>query len=404
MKTMSYMTGVFLASSLICGAAFADYDDEEFVSTFGFESQQKFTPEEEQYRQIRIQANGRAVINNLMEKNVMGNKSKQNLHADRARLYVIEEMLKDPNITKEKRAELLKMKKQVLAQEKLDIRSRKKFEDDLKRNSQKRFESSKKEAEQQIELLKKQSEENTPKSFDFGHIKNHATVQAEHLALKQKAQKDADAVKTGRLDGNYYSAVNEIISTYEEEEEEIAGGYFDSGIRSYEQQINTDTNLYSVTQNSPDAQSSQNSSSSSPVFANSIDEAQQIFNNQNGLLIPNSPIRLPSKEKEKLRLLVQAYLKKNNMFKIKSYERDTLNALLFNYGIQVLETGDVISLEVVDYTADSNMITPDIPVPGTAQQVYIVDQDLLNMAAQEEMIGVTKQDLENTNIQMERKR
>ena len=86
MKTLSYMTGVFLASSLICGAAFADYDDEEFVSTFGFESQQKFTPEEEQYRQIRKQANGRAVSSNLMEKNVMGNESKQKLHADRARL------------------------------------------------------------------------------------------------------------------------------------------------------------------------------------------------------------------------------------------------------------------------------------------------------------------------------
>ena len=100
MKTLSYMTGVFLASSLICGAAFADYDDEEFVSTFGFESQQKFTPEEEQYRQIRKQANGRAVSSNLMEKNVMGNESKQKLHADRARLYVIEEMLNDGSIEK----------------------------------------------------------------------------------------------------------------------------------------------------------------------------------------------------------------------------------------------------------------------------------------------------------------
>ena len=153
MKTLSYMTGVFLASSLICGAAFADYDDEEFVSTFGFESQQKFTPEEEQYRQIRKQANGRAVSSNLMEKNVMGNESKQKLHADRARLFVIEEMLKDPNITNEKRAELLKLKKQVLAQEKLDVKSRKKFEDDLKRNSQKRYENSKREADQDIELL-----------------------------------------------------------------------------------------------------------------------------------------------------------------------------------------------------------------------------------------------------------
>lgn len=127
-----------------------------------------------------------------------------------------------------------------------------------------------------------------------------------------------------------------------------------------------------------------------------------MFSGQNGLLIPNSPIRLPPDEKEKLRLMVQSYLKSNNMLKIKSYERDTLNALLFNYGIQVLETGDVISLEIVDYTADNNMITPDIPVPGTAQQVYIVDQDLLNMAAQEEMVGVPKQELENANIQMER--
>ena len=407
MKTLSYMTGVFLASSLICGAAFADYDDEEFVSTFGFESQQKFTPEEEQYRQIRKQANGRAVSSNLMEKNVMGNESKQKLHADRARLYVIEEMLNDPNITKEKRAELLKLKKQVLAQEKLDVKSRKKFEDDLKRNSQKRYENSKRDAEREIELLKKQAEENPPKSFDFGQIKNHATVQAEHLALKQKAQKDADTVKTGKLDRNYYSAINEVISPYEEEEEEFSGEflYAEPGVQTYELQNNRDTNLYSDTQHSSGgASASQNfsSGSSGPVVANSINEAQQMFSGQNGLLIPNSPIRLPPDEKEKLRLMVQSYLKNNNMLKIKSYERDTLNALLFNYGIQVLETGDVISLEIVDYTADNNMITPDIPVPGTAQQVYIVDQDLLNMAAQEEMVGVPKQELENANIQMER--
>ncbi len=72
-------------------------------------------------------------------------------------------------------------------------------------------------------------------------------------------------------------------------------------------------------------------------------------------------------------------MKKNNFAKIRADERETLNAILFNYGIQVLETGEVIALEVIDdYTNGERMVAPDVPVPPTAQQVYVGQENLIN--------------------------
>ena len=72
-------------------------------------------------------------------------------------------------------------------------------------------------------------------------------------------------------------------------------------------------------------------------------------------------------------------MKKNSFAKIRANERATLNDILVNYAIQVLESGDVIALEVIDdYTNGERMVAPDVPVPPTAQQVYVGPENLIN--------------------------
>ena len=60
---------------------------------------------------------------------------------------------------------------------------------------------------------------------------------------------------------------------------------------------------------------------------------------------------------------------------MRSFERDALNAMLFNYGVQLLDDGSVIALEPVDdpvQTAkEKPEVAPGIEVPKGAQEVVI---------------------------------
>lgn len=117
---------------------------------------------------------------------------------------------------------------------------------------------------------------------------------------------------------------------------------------------------------------------SSMSFANqltgNVSQQLQEFNHaediselyKNGLVLPNQPLALSDEQRKQIRKLVQgqvdAYAQSG--MNLKSYERDTLNAILFNYGLQVLDDNEVVMLDV--FTSDvptKPMLTPNMPMP-----------------------------------------
>ena len=96
-----------------------------------------------------------------------------------------------------------------------------------------------------------------------------------------------------------------------------------------------------------------------------------LLNSKDGILIPNQPLQMAPEMREKVRSFVQEALAQKNMH-LKSYERDMLNAMLFNYGVQVLDDGRVITLEVYlpeNYDTGRAMLAPGVPMPEGARQI-----------------------------------
>lgn len=97
---------------------------------------------------------------------------------------------------------------------------------------------------------------------------------------------------------------------------------------------------------------------------NKAEDISELY--KNGLVLPNQPLALTHEQRKQIRGLVQnqvnAYAASG--LNMKSYERDTLNAILFNYGLQVLDTNEVVMLDVfISDIPDKPMLTPNMPMP-----------------------------------------
>lgn len=116
-------------------------------------------------------------------------------------------------------------------------------------------------------------------------------------------------------------------------------------------------------------------------IAENVSEQLQEFNSaedinelaEGGLVLPNQPLALSDEQRAAIRSLVQAQVNayaKSGM-NMKSYERDTLNSLLFNYGLQVLDNNQVVILDVYvpDQVYDRPMLTPEISMPEGSQVI-----------------------------------
>ena len=114
-----------------------------------------------------------------------------------------------------------------------------------------------------------------------------------------------------------------------------------------------------------------------PTQIGSLAEAEKLFDKdgKGGVLIPNQPIHMAPQVREAIRKRVELLVKTQGLYGMRTYERDALNAMLFNYGVQLLEDGSVIALEPVDDPAQTAQETPEvapgIEVPKGAQNVVI---------------------------------
>ena len=114
-----------------------------------------------------------------------------------------------------------------------------------------------------------------------------------------------------------------------------------------------------------------------PTQIGSLAEAEKLFDKdgKGGVLIPNQPIHMAPQVREAIRKRVELLVKTQGLYGMRSFERDALNAMLFNYGVQLLDDGSVIALEPVDdpvQTAkEKPEVAPGIDVPKGAQEVVI---------------------------------
>lgn len=114
-----------------------------------------------------------------------------------------------------------------------------------------------------------------------------------------------------------------------------------------------------------------------PTQIGSLAEAEKLFDKdgKGGVLIPNQPIHMAPQVREAIRKRVELLVKTQGLYGMRTYERDALNAMLFNYGVQLLEDGSVIALEPVDDPVQTAQETPEvapgIEVPKGAQKVVI---------------------------------
>ena len=114
-----------------------------------------------------------------------------------------------------------------------------------------------------------------------------------------------------------------------------------------------------------------------PTQIGSLAEAEKLFDKdgKGGVLIPNQPIHMAPQVREAIRKRVELLVKTQGLYGMRSFERDALNAMLFNYGVQLLDDGSVIALEPVDdpvQTANEKPeVAPGIEVPKGAQEVVI---------------------------------
>lgn len=118
-----------------------------------------------------------------------------------------------------------------------------------------------------------------------------------------------------------------------------------------------------------------------PTRIGSLAEAEKLFDKdgKGGVLLPNQPIHMAPQVREAIRKRVELLVKTQGLYGMRSFERDTLNAMLFNYGIQLLDDGSVIALEPVDDPEQSAQeapeVAPGVSVPKGAQQVVIGEYD-----------------------------
>ena len=114
-------------------------------------------------------------------------------------------------------------------------------------------------------------------------------------------------------------------------------------------------------------------------IAENVSDQLQEFNSaedinelaEGGLVLPNQPLALSDEQRGAIRSLAQVNAYAKSGMNMKSYERDTLNSLLFNYGLQVLDNNQVVILDVYvpDQVYDRPMLTPEIPMPEGSQVI-----------------------------------
>lgn len=295
-------------------------------STFGFESQLPISDEEQEILKLKQQTMFENIKEKLIKKDYGKFVENEKVQNKTKMVYTLRELLKDPNISAKRKAKLTAMLKKYEKEEREQNRDYKNF----MRQTNKELSKNRKERQQKLD---KAVEE----------IKNRAL---ENNGVSHGEHKDSDGFFN--LQG-YVRPQIQYVRYEPSETPQIKLTYprLEMSEGDYQR-------LYR------------------PVDYNyrTLNEAQRDLSD--GVILPNRPVYVSPERKAQMKKVIRAFFNQGGIARMKAYEREAFNAMIFNYGLQLLETGEVVELEFIDdYTGGRPMLTPDIPMPENAQQVNI---------------------------------
>lgn len=295
-------------------------------STFGFESQLPMSDEEQEILKLKQQTMFENIKEKLIKKDYGKFVENEKVQNKTKMVYTLRELLKDPNISAKRKAKLTAMLKKYEKEEREQNRDYKNF----MRQTNEELSKNRKERQQKLD---KAVEE----------IKNRAL---ENNGVSHGEQKAADGFFN--LQG-YVRPQIQYVRYEPSETPQIKLTY-----PRLEMSEGDYHRLYR------------------PVDYNyrTLNEAQRELSD--GVILPNRPVYVSPERKAQMKKVIRAFFNQGGIARMKAYEREAFNAMIFNYGLQLLETGEVVELEFIDdYTGGRPMLTPDIPMPENAQQVNI---------------------------------
>lgn len=312
-------------------------------STFGFESQLPMTDEEQEILKLKQQNMFENVREKLMKKDYGKFVENEKVQNKTKMVYTLRELLKDQHLSEQKRAKLTAMLKKYEKEEREANRNYKSFMRETNKTlSQNRKERQKK-LDKAVEEIKNralkdngraQGENNSSDSF-FDLQGNVIPDEA-----PERFYNTADYVKPKLLYVRYELSETEHKPHLEYPRLEMSEAEYQRMFRTVDYNYRT------------------------------LNEAQRDL--ADGVILPNRPVYVSPERKAQMKKVIRAFFNQGGIARMKAYEREAFNAMIFNYGLQLLETGEVVELEFIDdYTGGRPMLTPDIPMPENAQQVNI---------------------------------
>ncbi len=110
---------------------------------------------------------------------------------------------------------------------------------------------------------------------------------------------------------------------------------------------------------------------------------------QEGLILPNQPLQMSDEVRAKIRDQVQSEVRNytSQGVRLKSYERESINAMLFNYGLQVLEDNSVVVLDlyIPEKANATQMLSPTVPMPDNAVIITKDNVEALNKSLKKQI-------------------
>lgn len=327
-------------------------------------------------------------------KMVMNKKDKRAIDYNEKLQYVYQRQLKEDDLTPEQKQKIYKELRKAKAQEAV---ARKKYEqtkdlrdkayaDMVKQNEQDMLDEVTKIRQNRL----KKNTIDVQQFFDFTKTENY---QKNLKAINKQAQETIRTAKKSEKPKQVFHYENEKKGLTAEEKQKLQ-----EFLNSPEGQNLAPTVKQSVedllkgktrVDNKPkarkqnrvffdfDGEEEEEEAVNLPTQIGSLAEAEKLFDKdgKGGVLIPNQPIHMAPQVREAIRKRVELLVKTQGLYGMRSFERDALNAMLFNYGVQLLDDGSVIALEPVDdpvQTAkEKPEVAPGIEVPKGAQEVVI---------------------------------
>ena len=312
-------------------------------STFGFESQLPMTEEDQEILKLKQQTMFENVRDKLLKKDYGKFVENEKVQNKTKMVYTLRELLKDPNLSAQKRAKLTAMLKKYEKEE---------------REANRNYKNFMRETDKTLSRNRKERQEKLDKAIE---------------EIKNRALEDNGRVQGGNNSSDsFFDLQGYVIPDGAPEPFYNTADYARPKIQNVRYEVSGTAATPNLTYPRLEMSEAKYKRMFRTVDYNyrTLNEAQRDLSD--GVILPNRPVYISPERKAQMKKVIRAFFNQGGIARMKAYEREAFNAMIFNYGLQLLETGEVVELEFIDdYTGGRPMLTPDIPMPENAQQVNI---------------------------------